>query len=343
MMRGMTARSLGALALWIAAAATAAGAARAQSAPPQSAPAAPVRPQVEAITLDGSAVPTGVAAREGADPMVWFAAAQRSAVGEIDPASRTVSYIALGHGAKPRAVALCPNGKLYALDPTLNVIHEITPSTEEVKRHPLPGGNADLLAAVCTSSNLLIFTGYAGWLGKLDAGTGQITMVEAHGGRGPGAIAVAGGSVWFASYVSNQLVRVDPLSMRQDPYGMPRGVEGPKGVAVDGSGRIWVTAFRSQRVARFDPRRRSWDGWHLGDGSRPHAVVIDASGAVLVTDTGRDRLLKLDPVTGGATVEAHLTERGQARAMAKLGDQIWVSEFAADRITVVDFKAPPSN
>ncbi len=186
------------------------------------------------IALDGSTVPGGVATQEGAEPHVYFAAPQRSAVGEIDPSSRTVSYIPLGHGAKPRSVTICPNGNLYALDPALNVIHEITPATEQVRRHPMPGQNVDLLGAICTASNTLIFTGYAGWLGKLDTGTGQIMLVEAHGGRGPGAIALAvsgiagTGAVWFASYASNQLVRVDPVTMRQDPFAMPRGWKGQK-------------------------------------------------------------------------------------------------------------------
>lgn len=299
-----------------------------------------VTPGVTAIPLDGSAIPGGLAVREGAEPMVWFAAAQRSAVGEVDPQSRTVSYIALGHGAKPRSLATCPNGLLYALDPALNVIHEITPGGDAVKRHTMPVGNVDLLGAVCTAANELFFTGYAGWLGKFDTGTGRITIVEAHGGRGPGAIALSGaGSVWFASYVSNQLVRVDPQSLRQDAFSMPRGVEGPKSVAVDGGGRIWISAFRSQRVARFDPRRRGWDAWHVGDGSRPHAIVVEAEGSVLVTDVGRDRLLRLEPATGAVASVVGLTERGQARWMARLGEQIWIAETAADRITSIDFRA----
>ncbi len=120
-------------------------------------------------------------------------------------------------------------------------------------------------------------------------------------------------------------------------------MEGPKGVAIDQSGRVWVTAFRSQRVARFDPRRRGWDGWSLGEGARPHAILIEKSGAVLISDVGRDRLLRLDPATGGASVAASLTEKGQARAMARLGDQVWLSESAADRIRVIDAADRPTN
>jgi virginiamycin B lyase len=297
------------------------------------------------IALDGSALPQGIAAAEGPDATVWFSAAQRSAIGEIDVTSRAVGYIGLGHGAKPRALTRCGNGKLYALDPALNVIHEITPATEDVTRHPMPGGlNADLTGAVCTSSNQLIFTGYNGVLGKLDTLTGQIMLAEAQGGRGPSQIVLApSGSVWFASYASNQIVRVDAVSLKQDAFAMPAGVEGPKGLVVDGTGRVWVSAFRSARIARFDPRRRTWDAWSLGDGSRPHAVALDAAGAILVSDVGRDKLVRFDAATGSSSIVASLSERGQARSMVRLGDQVWLTESAVDRVRIVDFSPATVN
>lgn len=302
-------------------------------------------PRNTVIALDGSALPQGIVAGEGADSMIWFSAAQRSAVGEVDVASRAVGYIGLGHGAKPRGLTRCGNGKLYALDPALNVIHEITPSTEEVTRHPIPGGQmADLTGAVCTASNQVIFTGYNGVLGKLDTSTGQISLNEAQGGRGPSQIAVApSGSIWFASYASNQIVRVDPVSMKQDAFAMPAGVEGPKGLVIDGTGRIWVSAFRSARIARFDPRRRTWDAWALGEGARPHAIALDANGAILVSDVGRDKLIRFDAATGSSSIVANLSDRGQARSMVRLGDQVWLTESAVDRIRIVDFSPATVN
>ncbi len=307
--------------------------------------AEPAKSRVTTIGLDGSALPGGLVGVDGADATVWFAATQRSAVGEIDVASRTVGYIALGHGAKPRSVARCPNGNLYVMDPVLNVIHEVTPATEEVKRHPMPAGqNADLNSAVCTSGDVVIFTGYNGWVGKLEAATGKVSVVEALGGRGPAQITMApSGSVWFASYASNNVVRIDPVTLKQDAFAMPAGVEGPKGIAVDATGRVWVSAFRSARVARFDPRRRTWDAWALGEGARPFAVTIDMKGGVLVTDVGRDKLLRFDAATGSSETVAALSDRGQARGMARLGDQVWISESAADRVLMIDFSASPTN
>jgi virginiamycin B lyase len=297
------------------------------------------------IQLDGSVSPQGIAGVAGHDGMVWFAAAHRGAVGEIDPLSRSVGYIALGHGARPRGLAHCPDGRLYALDPALNVIHEITPATEEVKRHPMPGGQtADLSGAVCTTGNMLFFTGYNGWLGRLDTASGEVSLLAAQGARGPGQMALApSGSVWFASYAANKIVRVDPISMRQDAFAMPAGVEGPKGIAVDATGRVWVTAYRSARVARFDPRRRSWDAWTLGEGTRPFALTLDASGAVLVSDIGRNALIRLDPASGSSEVVAQLSDRGQARHLARVGQQVWISESAVDRVLVVETAAPVAN
>ncbi len=307
--------------------------------------AEPQRPVLSSIELGGSVLPHGIVGADGAEPTVWFSAARRSAIGEIDVATRSVGYIALGHGARPRALTRCPNGKLYALDPALNVIHEITSATEEVVRHPMPDGHtADLSGATCTAGNLLVFTGYNGWVGTLDTASGKVSLSEAVTGRGPASIALSsGGAVWFAAYASNQIVRVDPVSMRQDAFAMPTGVEGPKGMVVDSTGRVWVTAYRSGRIARFDPRRRSWDAWSLGEGARPFALTLDAAGTVIVSDVGRDKLVRFDAATGSGTVIASLSERGQARAVTRLGDQIWISETAVDRIRIIDTSVPPSN
>jgi virginiamycin B lyase len=309
-------------------------------------PAKPVSTPISVvIALDGAALPQGITASDGPEATVWFSAAQRSAIGEIDVASRAIGYIGLGHGAKPRGITRCANGKLYALDPALNVIHEVAPATEEVTRHPMPGGQiADLAGAVCTASNHVIFTGYNGVIGRLDTASGQISLSEAPTGRGPSQIALApSGSVWFASYASNQIVRVDPVSLKQEAFAMPAGVEGPKGLVVDRTGRVWVSAFRSARIARFDPRRRTWDAWSLGDGARPYAVALDADGAVLVSDVGRDKLFRFDAATGSSSVAASLSERGQARAMVRTGEQVWLTESAVDRVRIVDFSPPTVN
>jgi virginiamycin B lyase len=305
----------------------------------------PERTPLVVIPLGGSTLPQGIAAVGGAEPTVWFAAGHRAAIGEIDVASRSVGYIALGHGAKPRGLARCPNGRIYALDPALNVIHEVTPATEEVVRHPMPEGQiADLLGAVCTSGNIVVFTGYNGWIGKLDTATGQVTLIESTTGRGPAQMALGpSGQVWFASYATSQIMRLDLASLRQDAFPMPKGVTGPKGLAIDAGGRVWVSAFRSGRVARFDPRRKMWDAWALGEGSKPHAVALDPAGNVLVSDVGRDMLLRFDPATGSASVAARLSDRGQARAMSRLGDQLWLTETAADRVVMVDLSSPASN
>jgi virginiamycin B lyase len=227
----------------------------------------PARPPLSRIELGGSILPHGIVGAEGVEPTVWFSAARRSAIGEIDVATRSVGYIALGHGARPRALARCPNGKLYALDPALNVIHEITSATEEVVRHTMPDGHtADLSGVQCTAGNLVVFTGYNGWVGTLDVASGKVSLAEAVTGRGPSSIALsAGGAVWFAAYASNQIVRVDPVSMRQDAFAMPAGVEGPKGMVVDSTGRVWVTAYRSGRgraAIRPDARFRRRDHRH---------------------------------------------------------------------------------
>jgi virginiamycin B lyase len=306
--------------------------------------------RVTSVTLDGSTVPQAVvAAPSGPDGktggVVWFAASQRGSIGEIDTATKAVTYLTLGHGARPRGLAQCPDGKLYALDPALNVIHQVEPGSEAVSRHVMPGNqNVDLAAALCTLSGQVIFTGYNGYVGRLDPLTGTSTLVEALGGRGAWALALhRNGSVWATSYAQNELIRIDPLTLRQEAIPLPTSVIGPKGIAIDGSGRIWITGYRSGHVARFDPRRNGWDSWKInGAGAKPYAILADGKGGIFVTDTGRDLLLRFDPANGGVIGETELGARSNARAMAMRGSEIWIAEMAADRLVIVETSPGPS-
>lgn len=300
--------------------------------------------RISSVPLDGSNVPQAVVAAP-ADPdgkpggLVWFAASQRGSIGEIDPVTKSVTYLTLGHGARPRGLTQCPEGKLYALDPALNVIHQIEPGSETVVRHVMPGNqNVDLADAVCTASGQVIFTGYNGFVGRLDPASGTTTLIEALGGRGTWAVALhPSGLVWATSYAQNEIIRIDPVTLRQETFPLPTSISGPKGITVDRSGMVWVTGYRSGHVARFDSRRTSWDSWKInGAGAKPYGILANARGDLFVTDAGRDLLLRFDPANGGVIGETELGARSNARAMATRGSEIWIAEMAADRIVIVD-------
>ena len=71
----------------------------------------------------------------------------------------------------------------------------------------------------------------------------------------------------------------------------------PLGVAVDGSGNVFVADTSNSRVQEFDNTGTfltAWGGYGTGAGEfeAPTGIAVDASGSVFVTDTGYNRIQK---------------------------------------------------
>jgi virginiamycin B lyase len=63
-------------------------------------------------------------------------------------------------------------------------------------------------------------------------------------------------------------------------------------------GAIYIAVMRGNRIARFDPRERSFTEWELPPGAQPHGLVVDEQGIVWYTGHGNDTIGRLDPATG---------------------------------------------
>src|SRR6478735_4907928 len=74
----------------------------------------------------------------------------------------------------------------------------------------------------------------------------------------------------------------------------------PVGVAVDGSGHVYVADSEKNRIQKFDESGKLLDEWGgLGSGpgqfQSPEGVAVDGSGDVYVVDLGNARVEKFDP------------------------------------------------
>ena len=90
----------------------------------------------------------------------------------------------------------------------------------------------------------------------------------------------------------------------------------PWGVAIDGSGDVYVTDTGNHRVQKFDREGTfltQWGGFGVGEGqfNFPYGIAVDARGSVFVVDSGNHRIQQFMPSEEGAE---RLQEQAEAAA-----------------------------
>jgi virginiamycin B lyase len=280
---------------------------------------------------DGTA-PSGLAV--DAAGAVWFVSRPNGALGRLDPGTGETSLFALGHGAQPSTLTLGPDGGLFATDAVANLVYRVDPTTREVVRFPIegPSGPLELNSAAFDHRERLWFAGYSGHFGFLDLRSGQAAVLPAPGGRGPAALTSDGSQVWFASYTTNAVVRVDPETLRAEVFALPSDQEGPKSLVIGREGELWVTAHQSRALLRFDPKASAWNAWTIPAAeARPGAVALDPQGAPVLSDVGHSALRTFDAASG-TFAEFALGSGCMARAILPSPAGIWVAETRCDSL-----------
>ncbi len=123
------------------------------------------------------------------------------------------------------------------------------------------------------------------------------------------------------------------LSIKGSQSTLPfTGLEGPTGVAVDGSGDVFVVDTGNKQVLRLTagavaPTALAFDGL-----SAPDALAVDAAGDVYLSDTGNNRVLRL---AAGASAPITLPFNGLsapgAVAVDAAGD-VYLSDTGNERV-----------
>jgi DNA-binding beta-propeller fold protein YncE len=167
----------------------------------------------------------------------------------------------LGEGIKPWGVAVDEQGRIYVSDPQVKGVRI---------------------------------------LGAEGAAQGVLGPEQGIEFQRPGMLAVHAGRAYVTDRESNEVVVIDLVGAKEVLRFGNDALLHPDGIAVDGSGDIWVADTSHHRVAHFGP-----DGTLTGSfGSRgtqpgqfiwPKGICIDAAGRVIVTDWGNDRVQVFAP------------------------------------------------
>lgn len=101
-------------------------------------------------------------------------------------------------------------------------------------------------------------------------------------------------------------------------------------------GHIYIAVRDGNRIARFNPRAKTFKEWELPPGARPHGLLVDRNGQVWYTGSGNGTIGHLDPATGKVT-EHRLPSGGDPHTLV-IDDQgvIWFTMQRANRVGRLD-------
>ena len=262
---------------------------------------------------------------------------------------------------QPSAVALDAAGNLYIAETGANLVRKVS----------LPNGIISTVAG----------TGSAGYSGDNGVGTSATLNAPA------GIAANAAGDIFIADAGNNVIRRVYALggiivtvagtgTARYSGDGgdaVRAQLNHPQSVALDSTGRLFITDTGNNAIRTVDPVRQSiatiagnGTAGFSGDGGpavnaqlrQPLDVAIDAAGNLYIADSGNARVRKLNSQSGvlvtlaGSTLVGDEGDGGPANAAAlttpsgvavdSLG-QLWVSDAGNSTLRRVTYTAPTLN
>jgi len=294
-------------------------------------------PRLQVYAVPAGSHPHDVA--PAADGGVWFTAQQAGYLGHLDPASGTVTQVALGNGSAPHGVIVGGDGAAWVTDGGLNAIVRVDGRTRAVTRYPLPAGRADanLNTATFDRSGILWFTGQNGVYGRLDPVSGEVRVFDAPRGRGPyGITTTPDGEVFYASLAGSHIARIDTATGTASVLEPPTTNQGARRVWADSTGRIWVSEWNAGRLARYDPMGGTWAEWPLpGSGAQAYAVYVDERDVVWLSDFHANALLRFDPRTETFTSLALPGSGAEVRQLLGRPGEVWGAASGQDALVVV--------
>ncbi|NEN85356.1 fibronectin type III domain-containing protein, partial [Paenibacillus elgii] len=182
--------------------------------------------------------------------------------------------------------------------------------------------NGPARVSVDSSDNIYVADTGNHRIQKLMAATGVWSECGGGAGTGPGQfsspseVAVdSSGNVYVADAGNHRIQKLTIATGAWSEWKRSGGGSGsvlgefnnPKGVAVDGSGNVYVADSNNERVQRLDISSNSWSEWiyiggvvgkGLGEFKYPNGVAVDSGGNVYVADFGNHRIQKLEVATG---------------------------------------------
>jgi class 3 adenylate cyclase/streptogramin lyase len=247
---------------------------------------------------------------------IWVGNLADRTVTRIDPVRRvraaTVplegrSPSGLDYGANGLWVATGPRGQLSKVSARTNrLVKDATPANPGSERGAVDATKRDVWVAYGDST-----------VARIDPTTLKVSQSVFAGDSLAGVVA-AGGAVWVLNAGGPNVMRLDPLTLKQRGDPIPVG-EDPSAIAAS-DGAIWVAERGEDAVARINVF--TGDQVPVKVGSEPGALAV-GGGAVWVTNSGDGTVTRIDLVSNETT--SPIDVGGRLSGIAYADDFVWVA------------------
>ncbi len=171
----------------------------------------------------------------------------------------------------------------------------------------------------------------------------------------PNGIAVdASGNVFIADTWNHRVVELNPqfqfvrtwgtFGDLKGKLGEPGQFYGPRSLAVDPAGNVYVSDTGNKRIVKFTNDGKfvaQWGGAGAGEGQfqEPIGIALDQAGNIIVADTWNRRVQKLSPE--GKFVAQWPVPMGSPQIHTEpyvtvIGDMVYATDFAGNRVIGID-------
>ncbi len=208
-----------------------------------------------------------------------------------------------------------------------------------VQYYAVPSGAHPHDVAPATDGGVWYTAQHQEALGRLDPATGAVEHIHLGDGARPhGVIVGPDGAPWVTDSGLNAIVRVEPGTHEVTTFPLPQGSDyaNLNTATFDGRGVLWFTG-QSGVYGRLDPVIGVVEVFDAPHGRGPYGIATAPDGSIYYASLAGSHIARIDLDSGAATVIAPPTpNQGARRVWADARGRIWVSEWNAGQVSVLD-------
>ena len=146
--------------------------------------------------------------------------------------------------------------------------------------------------------------------------------------------------IWYAAEGANTIVRMNPKTAIMVSYSIPTSRSGPRTMAPDAEGGVWVTAMESGKLVQVDRTGKVTEFIVPTEDSGPFAVDVDTKrNLVWFSEVFSDRIGRFDPRNNSFVEFPHPNADSDVRRI-KIDrtnpNRVWWSSARGDKIGYIE-------